>query len=269
MNFLGFAKTSEGETLPKEDIPETLTQSVLQEQHLRGASEPSDSAIAKAQEIMVNKDEDDEEEFPPILDSPDTEKQSITTVRTGELSITSSGGSPEAEENALSCLTLENLPDLVDISSPQSERFTLYVCGEVGTHGADNSGLNILFAEDVEVCANTGELLKLSARVRMFDNVENRFVGCMVVPRSSIRKSSLILQNSVGIIDPGYQGILHAPMFNLNNFESYIAKKGESLVQVIHPTLALFNVVSVSEDHPVFAEKTERGDKGFGSTGLA
>lgn len=228
MNFLGSDKKHADETPSKEGNSEALTQEMLQKHH-GAADQPSELAIAKVQEIMASK-EDEEEEFPPLLDS--------------------------AEDNALSC-------------SSQSERFTLYVCGEVGTHGADNSGLNILFAEDEEVCANTGELLKLSARVRMFDNVENRFVGCMIVPRSSIRKSSLILQNSVGIIDPGYQGILHAPVFNLNNFESYIAKKGESLVQVIHPTLALFNVVPVGEDHPVFAEKTERGDKGFGSTGLA
>jgi dUTPase len=253
MNFPSSDKKHADETISMEEIPETLTQEMLQKHHASVADKPSDLAIAKAQEIMASKDEDDEEEFPPLLDSPTSAE--IT------------------DENALGCSTLQELPnDLptpADIVSPQSERYTLYVCGEVGTHGADNSGLNILFAEDEEVCANTGELLKLSARVRMFDIVENRFVGCMMVPRSSIRKSSLILQNSVGIIDPGYQGTLHAPVFNVSNFDSCFVKKGESLVQVVHPTLALFNVVSVSEDHPAFADKTERGDKGFGSTGLA
>jgi dUTP pyrophosphatase len=80
-----------------------------------------------------------------------------------------------------------------------------------------------------------------------------------VYPRSSISKTSLRLANSVGIIDRGYRGNLCA-MFDVR--DSFVATKGQRLVQICEPSLEPFKVNIVSE-----LNETLRGEGGFGSTG--
>lgn len=95
------------------------------------------------------------------------------------------------------------------------------------------------------------------------------FVG-LLFPRSSISKSSLILANSVGVIDSGYRGEicfrfkLDANMVK-NACADYLPHryvKGDRIGQLVvlpYPTI-----------EPEFADElstTERGEGGFGSTG--
>ena len=90
------------------------------------------------------------------------------------------------------------------------------------------------------------------------------FVG-LVFPRSSIRKTSLQLSNSVGVIDSGYRGELQAT-FNkiqgIDNVERENYKVGDRVCQIMiipHPTIEFNEVNELSN--------TERGEGGFGSTG--
>jgi hypothetical protein len=77
-------------------------------------------------------------------------------------------------------------------------------------------------------------------------------------PRSSISKSSFRLANSVGIIDRGYRGNVGA-YFDCKEGE---IEEGQRLVQICSPTLDPFHVVLTDT-----LTMTDRGEKGFGSTG--
>jgi dUTPase len=77
-------------------------------------------------------------------------------------------------------------------------------------------------------------------------------------PRSSMSSTGLRLANSVGIIDSGYRGEIKA------SFDGTDAlKKFQRIIQLCTPTLEPMYVQVVN----VLSE-TERGDGGFGSTGV-
>ena len=83
----------------------------------------------------------------------------------------------------------------------------------------------------------------------------------MLVPRSSIWRTSLRQANSIGIIDAGYRGHIMVPVDNISN-EDYIIKPGERLFQIVHPLLKPIEVELTDT-----LSETERGSGGFGSTG--
>lgn len=84
--------------------------------------------------------------------------------------------------------------------------------------------------------------------------------GYMLIPRSSIVKTSMRLANSVGIIDKSYRGELMAVVDNIGTSEVEL-KEGSCYFQIVAfdgnlPTYTL--VDSLTE--------TNRGSGGFGST---
>ena len=89
------------------------------------------------------------------------------------------------------------------------------------------------------------------------------FVG-LIFPRSSVRKTRLMLSNCVGVIDSGYRGELQAT-FNKVNYDSVSEndyKVGDRIAQIMiipHPSIEFEEADELSD--------TERGDGGFGSTG--
>ena len=89
------------------------------------------------------------------------------------------------------------------------------------------------------------------------------FVG-LIFPRSSVRKTRLMLSNCVGVIDSGYRGELQAT-FNKINQDSVSEndyKVGDRIAQIMivpHPDIQFEEADELSD--------TERGDGGFGSTG--
>ena len=84
------------------------------------------------------------------------------------------------------------------------------------------------------------------------------FMG-LVFPRSSIRKTDLILSNSVGVIDSGYRGEIQVTFkkTGLNKYE--IGDRGAQLIIIPHPSIEFQEVEELTN--------TERGEGGFGSTG--
>ena len=87
------------------------------------------------------------------------------------------------------------------------------------------------------------------------------YVG-FVFARSSMAGRGLMLANGVGVIDSGYTGEIKVPLFNAGNLPN-IVMAGERIAQlVIVPCeLPTFRRVDKLED-------TERGEGGFGSTGV-
>ena len=92
------------------------------------------------------------------------------------------------------------------------------------------------------------------------------YTGYYMYPRSSISKTRLRLANSVGIIDAGYRGHIMA-MFDVIGNKDYEGKAYERYIQICAPGLIPM-IVEIVDNIEALGEKTERGQGGFGSTGL-
>jgi dUTP pyrophosphatase len=85
------------------------------------------------------------------------------------------------------------------------------------------------------------------------------YVG-LVFPRSSVSKlEDFYLKNSVGVIDSGYRGEIML-RFNKSNTSYQVGDKIGQLIIIPYPTIYLEEVKELSN--------TERGEGGFGSTGI-
>ena len=97
--------------------------------------------------------------------------------------------------------------------------------------------------------------------------------GYYLYPRSSIVKTTFRLSNSVGIIDSGYRGEIMAVVDNIdtahNDMKTCITRympPMSRMFQICSPTLEPFMVKIVDSEEKLGL--TERGNGGFGSTGL-
>ena len=88
--------------------------------------------------------------------------------------------------------------------------------------------------------------------------------GYMLVPRSSIIKTTIRLSNSVGIIDKKYRGTLMAVVDNISN-EAVFLQEGSCYFQIVafNGKLPRYQLVDKVN------EFTSRGTGGFGSTGAS
>jgi dUTP pyrophosphatase len=110
-----------------------------------------------------------------------------------------------------------------------------------------------------EVIKNTTEDVSYGFGIAL--EIPSGFVG-LVFPRSSIRKTDLLLTNSVGVIDSGYRGEIQATFKKTLGDSSVIYEVGERGAQIIilpYPRINFINSDNLSN--------SERGDGGFGSTG--
>ena len=83
----------------------------------------------------------------------------------------------------------------------------------------------------------------------------------LLMPRSSIFKTGIIMANSAGVIDKSYRGELKAPVWSMTG-DSQITY-GARLFQIVAPDMGWIRHVRMVDSLP----GTERGDGGFGSTG--
>jgi dUTPase len=83
----------------------------------------------------------------------------------------------------------------------------------------------------------------------------------MLMPRSSIYKTGLIMANSTGVIDKSYRGELKAPVWSMTANSNIL--RGDRLFQIVAPDMGWIRNVRVVESMP----GTVRGAGGFGSTG--
>jgi dUTP pyrophosphatase len=85
----------------------------------------------------------------------------------------------------------------------------------------------------------------------------------MLHVRSSIGMRGLELANQTGIIDPDYRGELFAVVYNRNKQTPIVIEHGDRIVQGV---MLGFNQAIITEAE---VDQTERGEGGFGSTGVS
>ena len=124
---------------------------------------------------------------------------------------------------------------------------------KIGDAGMDLTATSKWYDDDNNVCYGTGIAME----------IPKGYVG-LVFPRSSNAKQDLILSNSVGVIDSGYRGEI---TFKFKLVEDrHLAKDynvGDRVGQIIIMPYPVIEFVEVEE-----LTKTERGDGGYGSSGI-
>ncbi len=99
--------------------------------------------------------------------------------------------------------------------------------------------------------------------------IHNRtLAGVIIVPRSSICKTSLRMSNSIGLIDCGYTGEIMTKIDNLGSEFTIVStlENPVSLFQICAPSLKPMSY-TIREKKNMSIPATERGSGGFGSTG--
>jgi dUTP pyrophosphatase len=134
-----------------------------------------------------------------------------------------------------------------------------------------DSGLDLFIVEDVIIPPKKTVLVDLQIQCqnrsfnfcfwKWFTKGFYKYNSYFLMPRSSISKTPLFMQNSIGLIDSGYLGTLKAPFMNTSS-EPFLLSSGERYVQLVNADLSPIKFKLVKEHR-----NTTRGSGGFGSTG--
>ena len=118
-----------------------------------------------------------------------------------------------------------------------------------------DAGLDLRAPVQIEVPANLGRSV-VDTKIRA--EIPEGHVG-ILLPKSGLMKNKGIL--SFGVIDAGYTGTIKAVLIN-TGAETAVFNPGEKVTQmVIVPCIT--PEIEIAEE----LQKTQRGDRGFGSTG--
>jgi deoxyuridine 5'-triphosphate nucleotidohydrolase len=137
-----------------------------------------------------------------------------------------------------------------------------------------NSGFDVCIAHHMvlppgKTHMGTTHMAKLGIKAEMstIDHLRRVDISSAywLLPRSSLSKTPLMQSNHIGLIDMGYRGEIMAPLRNLSE-TSYTIEPQTRLFQLCHPHAYPIHVVMV--DNVKDLSLTERGEGGFGSTGI-
>lgn len=132
-----------------------------------------------------------------------------------------------------------------------------------GSEGAAGLDLRAAFSErDIQL--NPGERVMVPTGIAI--NLRDSGYAGIVLPRSGLGSKGLILGNSVGLIDSDYQGEIMVPLWNRNpeRGESFLIRQLDRIAQLVIVPVQQVELELVSH-----FELSQRGDAGFGSTGVA
>lgn len=119
-----------------------------------------------------------------------------------------------------------------------------------------DSGYDVFSAEEVKLEAGEIDTVSAGVKMKMPEGLE-----AQVRPRSGLSLSGITVMNTPGTIDSGYRGEVKVILGNLGD-EEFKIDKGERIAQMIFARV----------EHPEISEgevdETDRGEGGFGSTGV-
>jgi dUTP pyrophosphatase len=129
-------------------------------------------------------------------------------------------------------------------------------------HHAGDSGIDLITVDSLEIFPSEEiHTIDFQIQCEMIDLETNNFVSYYLVPRSSISKTSLMMANSIGIIDAGYRGNIIAKVRNMNLNNVQIVGRNTCLFQIVAPDLKPIKLSIVDR-----LSDTTRNSSGFGST---
>jgi dUTP pyrophosphatase len=129
-------------------------------------------------------------------------------------------------------------------------------------HSAEAAGLDLVACPEAPLVIAPGQTELISTGLAM--HIDDPRYCATILPRSGLgHKHGLVLGNLVGLIDSDYQGPLMVSCWNRSD-TPFTLIPGTRFAQLIilavfHPTIKFVEA---------FATESERGNSGFGSSGL-
>lgn len=121
-----------------------------------------------------------------------------------------------------------------------------------------DAGLDIRASEDCELAPFERKLIHTGLAIALPDG----YAGFMQ-PRSGLAiREGLSIVNTPGLIDAHYRGELMIIAINLDSTNTIQIKRGDRIAQLVIQRVPEVNLVEVDE-----LDETDRGQKGFGSSG--
>lgn len=124
-----------------------------------------------------------------------------------------------------------------------------------------SAGLDIYACLDAPVTLKSGEIKMIPTGLTAMTDCDD--VAMLIYPRSGLAtKYGVSLANCVGVVDSDYRGAWFIPLIN-HGEQPFTVEHGMRIAQLI-PTKVLFPEIEISDT----LTETERGEGGFGSSGL-
>ena len=124
-----------------------------------------------------------------------------------------------------------------------------------------SAGLDLRACIDEQLILNPGKTEMIPMGFAM--HLEDENLAALVIPRSGLgSKFGIVLGNLVGLIDSDYQGELMVPAWNRSE-QKFEINPGDRIAQMI-----VVPIVQVDLEIVEDFEESERGSKGFGSSGV-
>lgn len=123
---------------------------------------------------------------------------------------------------------------------------------------AGDAGMDLFSSEDTIIPARKWALVKTGIQLELPVGTEGQ-----VRPRSGLAlKHGITVLNSPGTIDEGYRGEVGVVLINHSDVD-FVVEKHMRIAQLVVQLVPTVNVVEVSA-----LSETERGEQGFGSSGV-
>ena len=124
-----------------------------------------------------------------------------------------------------------------------------------------SAGLDLRACIESTMTVSPGETVLIPTGLSIF--LENPDVAAMLLPRSGLgHKHGIVLGNLVGLIDADYQGPLMVSLWNRGD-QAFTVEVGDRIAQMV-----IVPVIQCEFDIVDEFEKTERGEGGFGHSGM-
>ena len=124
-----------------------------------------------------------------------------------------------------------------------------------------SAGLDLRACIDEQLVLDPGKTEMIPMGFAM--HLEDKNLAALVIPRSGLgSKYGIVLGNLVGLIDSDYQGELMVPAWNRSE-QKFEINPGDRIAQMI-----VVPIVQVDLEIVEDFEESERGSKGFGSSGV-
>ena len=126
---------------------------------------------------------------------------------------------------------------------------------------AGSAGMDLIACCEESITLSPNQSTIIPSGISIF--IEDNNFAAIVIPRSGLgAKKGLVCGNLLGLIDSDYQGPLSISLWNRSESEIVI-NPGERVAQLV-----VIRVNQVELDLVDAFTETERGNKGFGSTGV-
>ena len=122
-----------------------------------------------------------------------------------------------------------------------------------------DAGMDLYSVEDLVIEPLTWKLVKTGLACELPQGTEGQ-----VRSKSGIAlKNGVFVLNTPGTVDENYRGEIGVILYNLNTKDPFVIKKGQKIAQYVIANVEYVDTIEVET-----LDETDRGQGGFGSTGL-